>query len=272
MHARGAVAGLHDLALRLPRRAAAPARGGGARAAPPRLRADPAAARGSLHDGPARRRQRVHGVDRRGPHGGGAERGRRPRLPRVHRAQRPHPRRAAPRGAGRPVARRPAVARADRGPPGRRRGRDRDAVRGLLHDAARALLLRAGDRRARGPGRDRDLRLAARPRHRLDRLASLERAAHGLSRRLDLRARRDGPRVVRARRRRARGRRGDRDRRAGGGDPAGRGRRARGRHAGAGARGRQQRRPAARAGAARRRGPGRVPRGASRPCPPRARC
>ena len=148
----------------------------------------------------------------------------------------------------------------DRGPPRRRRGRDRHAVRGLLHDAARALLLRAGDRRARGPGRDRDVRLAARPRHGLDRLAPLERPAHGLSRRLDLRARRDGPRVVRARRRGARGGRRDRDRRAGGRDPPRRGRRARGRHARGGADGRLQRRPAAGAGAARRRGAARLPR------------
>ena len=151
-----------------------------------------------------------------------------------------------PDGPRRPVARRAAVARADRGAPRRRRGRDRDGVRGRLHDDARALLLRPRGRRAGGPGRDRDVRLAARPRHRLRRLAPLERAAHRLPRRLDLRARRDGARVVRARRRGARGGRGDRHRRAGRRDPARRGRRARGRHRDRGARGGLQRRRAAR--------------------------
>ena len=141
-----------------------------------------------------------------------------------------------------------------------------------LHHAARALLLAAGRRRARRPGRDRDVRLPARPRHGLDRVAPLERPAHGLPRRVDLRARRDGPRVVRARRRGARGGRRDRHRRAGGGDPPRRGRRARGRHARRGADGRLQRRPAAGAGAARRRGAARTSASASRPCRPRARC
>ena len=81
----------------------------------------------------------------------------------------PHPRRAAARRSRRPVAGRAAVARADRGAARRRRGGDRDDVRGQLHDDARALLLRPRGRRAGGPGRDRDVRLAARPRHRLRR-------------------------------------------------------------------------------------------------------
>ena len=172
----------------------------------------------------------------------------------------PHPRRAAPRRAGRPVARPAALARGDRGAPRRRRGRDRDAVRGQPHDHARALLLRPRGRRARRPGRDRDVRLAARPRHRLRQLAPLERAPHRHPGRLDLRARRDGQRLVRARARRPRGRRRGAHRRAGRRHPPRRGRRARGRHRDRRPRGRLQRRRAARAGDARRRRARRLPR------------
>ena len=94
----------------------------------------------------------------------------------------------------------------------------------------------------------------------------------GYPRRLDLRARRDGPRLVRARRRGARGRRGDRHRRAGRGDPARRGCRARGRHA----RSRRARSSATPTRGGRWRCSTARPRpssaSASRPCRPRARC
>ena len=181
LHARGAVARLRDLAVRVPRRPPAPAGGRGAGAAPPWLRADPAQPGRPVHHGP------VHATAPRSPSGSTRSARSRSSAPRTAAATASTPGstrriRDALRPDGpddlwlaEPPSREQIEARLDG---------DEVAIATLFEDSHTTTLERFFSdrvrRRARRPGRDRDVRLAARPRHRLRQLAPLERAPTGI--------------------------------------------------------------------------------------------